>query len=242
MCSVNVLGVLFLDPLEFCLFIPSWQPGYPTWAAVETITTDIINPIVLLSQKKLITPYAQCSIVNKSVQHALCNQLQDIVLAGVDLQHEASKSSSSSMLIDPASTRLHPISSSSGQHLHSIFSPSPQAATASYVNGVASSENMAMEEDNKLDHESHLQRLTSPIIADLPLISMRSPPLSLDFAASEVRMIDNTVTVIISLVPSLPDLFQHTQEKDREGWGRGYIIISIPMGWKSVAAIERCLL
>ena len=39
------------------------------------------------------------------------------------------------------------------------------------------------------DHESHLQRLTSPIIADLPLMSMRSPPLSLDFAASEVRII-----------------------------------------------------
>lgn len=91
------------------------------------------------------------------------------------------------MLVDPASTRLHPISNS-GQQLHNLFSPSPQAATASYVNGVASSDNMAMEADNKLDHESHdhLQRLTSPIIADLPLISMRSPPLSLDFAASEV--------------------------------------------------------
>ena len=45
---------------------------------------------------------------------------------------------------------------------------------------------LAAEESGKLDHESHLHCLTSPIIADLPLISMRSPPLSLDFAASEV--------------------------------------------------------
>ena len=111
---------------------------------------------------------------------AIYNQLQDI--AGVDLQHETS-TSSSSMRVDPASTRLHP--SSSSQHLH-MLSPSPQAA--SYMNGVASSD-LAVEENNKLDHESHLQRLTSPIIADLPLISMRSPPLSLDFAASEVCMI-----------------------------------------------------
>ncbi len=101
------------------------------------------------------------------------------------------------MLVGPSSTdRLHPISSSSSQHLLHMFSPSSQAA-ANYVNGITSSDIAAVEEDNKLNHESHLQRLTSPIIADLPLISMRSPPLSLDFAASEVCMI--IIVVIIAI-------------------------------------------
>jgi hypothetical protein len=78
-----------------------------------------------------------------------------------------------------------------------MFSSSPQAA-ASYVNGITSSSDIsAVEEDNRLNHESHLQRLTSPIIADLPLMSMRSPPLSLDFAASEVCMIIIIIIIVI---------------------------------------------
>ena len=95
------------------------------------------------------------------------------------------------MLVDPGITRLHPISTgTTGQHHLHALSPSPQqVSTSGYMNGVASSD-LSLEEGSKMqDHESHLQRLTSPIIADLPLMSMRSPPLSLDFAASEVRII-----------------------------------------------------
>ena len=115
----------------------------------------------------------------------ISNQLQDI--AGVDLQHEAA-TTSSSMLVDPASTRLH--HNNITQHLH-MLSPSPQGSiSTSYMNGVTSSDYAVEENQNKLDHDSHLQRLTSPIVADLPLISMRSPPLSLDFAASEVKFIE----------------------------------------------------
>ena len=91
------------------------------------------------------------------------------------------------MLVDLASTRLHP--NSSTQRLHMLSSSPQGAVSASYMNGVASSDYAVEESQNKMDHESHLQPLMSPIIADLPLISMRSPPLSLDFVASEVNII-----------------------------------------------------
>lgn len=54
------------------------------------------------------------------------------------------------------------------------------------MNGAVSADFVVTMEENKLEHSSHLHRLTSPIIADLPLTSMRLPPLPLDFTASEV--------------------------------------------------------
>ena len=122
--------------------------------------------------------------------------LQDV--AGVGLKHgtspqstSSSSSSSSSLestLIDQASSRLHPASRGSDAavpRLHHVLSTVTSASSC--MNGVPSSSDISLEGSGKMESEPHFHGLTSPIIADLPLISMRSPPLSLEFTASEVR-------------------------------------------------------
>lgn len=113
-------------------------------------------------------------------------------MAGVDLCSQTSPHSSI-LASDPTGSRLHLDSANKGgivPRLLHVVCPETENSTVttnSCMNGVSSVAGLAMEENGQLEHESHLHRLTSPIIADLPLMSMRSPPLSLDFTASEVH-------------------------------------------------------
>lgn len=68
----------------------------------------------------------------------------------------------------------------------STVAPSNSTSSSCMNGGVNSIDFSSAEESAKLERDTHLHGLTSPIIADLPLMSMRSPPLSLDFTASEV--------------------------------------------------------
>ena len=113
-------------------------------------------------------------------------------MAGVDLRSQTSPHTSI-LASDTPGSRLYPDSVNKGgvvPRLLHVMCPETETSTmttSSCMNGVASIAGLSTEENGKLEHESHLHRLTSPIIADLPLMSMRSPPLSLDFTASEVN-------------------------------------------------------
>ena len=116
--------------------------------------------------------------------------MQDI--AGVDLQHKAMSSTAMAESGDDQPTnvsRIHHSNSSGAHHNHHYSLGSSPTSNGSHVNGpIPSSIDLTIEENGKMDCQDspHLNCLTSPLVADLPLVSMRSPPLSLELSVSDV--------------------------------------------------------
>lgn len=179
LANISYLLLIFLSSRSFVCLLP----GYHLKQLLKP--SQLINPHCFITQNKTLQTFVF------SRQLITINNLQD--MAGVDLHRETSLNSSI-LAADQPGSRFHSDGANKGgtvpRLLHVVCPETESSAitTSSCMNGVASVAGLAMEENGKLEHESHLHRLTSPIIADLPLMSMRSPPLSLDFTASEVNM------------------------------------------------------